>query len=120
MSDQHNESSRLVNEALFTFNQSPCYIYSSTLPVCELVKAGVVALVSPPDPLIRQSVRMVARQFHIPLIETQWDTDRSNSRFALNVHPAHDAFGKALFQYLSSYSKWNHAVLILADYGSKI
>lgn len=87
--------------------------------VCELLKMGVVALVSPPDPLIRQSVRMVAKQFQIPLIETHWDTDRSNSRFAINVHPAHDAFGQALFEYLSSYSKWNHVVLILADYGSK-
>ncbi|VDO02915.1 unnamed protein product [Rodentolepis nana] len=85
--------------------------------VCEVLKRGAVALISPLDPLIRQSVRMVAKQFHIPLIETHWDTDRSNSRFAINVHPAHDAFGEAVFEYLSSYSKWTHVVLILADYG---
>lgn len=79
-----------------------------------------MALISPLDPLIRQSVRMVAKQFHIPLIETYWDTDRSNARFAINVHPAHDAFGEAIFEYLSSYLKWTHVVLILADYGSKL
>ncbi|KAM7536292.1 hypothetical protein Aperf_G00000083487 [Anoplocephala perfoliata] len=92
--------------------------FNATNSVCELLKMGVVGLVSPPDPLIRQSVRMVAKQFQIPLIETHWDTDRSNSRFAINVHPAHDAFGQAVFEYLSTYSKWNHAVLILADYGN--
>ncbi|KAL5962274.1 hypothetical protein TSMEX_010050 [Taenia solium] len=91
-----------------------------TATICELLKAGVVAFVSPPDPLIRQSVRMVSKQFHIPLIETHWDTDRSNSRFAINIHPSHDAFGEAIFEYLSSYSKWNHVVLVLADYGKPL
>ncbi|CUT99119.1 Glutamate receptor ionotropic kainate 2 [Echinococcus multilocularis] len=91
---------------------------TATNDACELLRVGVVAFVSPPDPLIRQSVRMVSKQFHIPIIETHWDTDRSNSRFAINIHPSHDAFGDAVFEYLSSYSKWNHVILVLADYGN--
>ncbi|VDD80056.1 unnamed protein product, partial [Mesocestoides corti] len=92
--------------------------FTATNDVCNLLKTGVVAFVSPRDPLIRQSVRMVSKQFSIPLIETHWDTDKSNNRYSINVHPAHDAFGEAVSEYLSSYSKWNHVVLILADYES--
>lgn len=87
--------------------------------MCQILQKGVVALFSPQDPLIRQSVRMVAKQFHIPLIETHWDTDRSNSRYAINVHPAHDAFGDAVYDFLFSHARWSHVVLILLDYGGK-
>ncbi len=89
------------------------------LLVCNLLKKGVVGFISPPDPLIRQSVRMVSKQFHIPLIETHWNTDRSNSRYSINIHPDHDAFGEAVFEYLSSFAKWTRMVLVLADYSSK-
>ncbi|VDM03716.1 unnamed protein product [Schistocephalus solidus] len=61
---------------------------------------------------------MVSTQFGIPLIETHWNTERSNSRISINVHPDHDSFGHALFEYLSDYEKWRRMVVVLETYES--
>ncbi|KAL7057809.1 hypothetical protein AAHC03_016425 [Spirometra sp. Aus1] len=92
--------------------------FSAFGEICQLLQKGVVAFISPPDPLLRQSVAMVSTQFGIPLIETHWNTERSNPRISINVHPDHDAFGQALFEYLSDYEKWRRMVLILENYES--
>lgn len=92
--------------------------FSAFGATCQLLQKGVVALISPPDPLLRQSVAMVSTQFGIPLIETHWNTERSNSRISINVHPDHDSFGHALFEYLSDYEKWRRMVVVLETYES--
>ncbi|XP_026481357.1 glutamate receptor ionotropic, kainate 3-like [Ctenocephalides felis] len=89
---------------------------AASMGVCKLMKAGVVGVFGPANPITGHTVQSVCDHMEIPNIVSRWEFGQKRASYMLNLHPKSEILAKAVMDIIVAW-KWK-SFTILYESGS--